>query len=285
MSHWIFLNDEFVPPDLARVSAQDAGLLHGAGLFETLRAHRGVVFRLQRHLQRMKRSAEELNLALPDCFDRVPKLIDELLQRNEQLEARIRLTVTPGHSSQPHPLLIINAQPYEPYPEEHYRKGLTVLISSRRQTPHDACCAHKTLSYYNRLLALREAAEKSCQEALWFTPEGGLAEGSISNVFLVRDSVLLTPPLDTPVLPGITREAVLELAGRQNTEVEQRKLTIDELLDSNEVFLTNVILRIMPVGRVEGKVIGSGAPGPVTRQLSEAYDRLVEKECSHGPGE
>ena len=283
MSHWMFLNDDFVPPDLARVSAQDAGLLHGAGLFETMRAHRGIVFRLPRHLARMKRSAEQLGLVLPERFDQVPTLVAELLRRNEQQEARVRLTITPGHAAQPQPLLMINALPFQPYPDEYYRKGMTVLISSRRQTPYDTCCAHKTLSYYNRLLALREAAAKSCHEALWFTPEGGLAEGCISNVFVVRDSLLRTPPLDTPVLPGITREAVLELADQQKIKVEQAKLSIDDLLDSDEVFLTNVILKIMPVCHVERKGIAAGKPGPLTARMSQAYDQLVETECGHGP--
>lgn len=282
MGHWLFLGDEFVPPDMARVSAGDAGLLHGAGLFETMRAHNRVVFRLEEHLKRLRKSSEALRLALPKTLDRAPQIISELLQRNDQNEARIRLTVTPGHVDRASPLLIIATQPYEPYPGELYDRGMTVLISERRQTPYDASCAHKTLSYYNRLLALREAVEKSCQEALWFTYQGWLAEGSISNAFLVKNSVLLTAPLDTPVLPGVTRATVLELAAHQGRTLQERKLAIDDLLDADEVFLTNVIMKVMPVCRIEAKEVGEGKPGPTTRQIAQAYDELVEKECTHG---
>ncbi|UCG32845.1 MAG: aminotransferase class IV [Phycisphaerales bacterium] len=282
MGHWLFLDDEFVPPDLARVPASDAGLLHGAGLFETMRAHNGVVFRLRQHLDRLRNSAEALHLTLPENLDRAPQIISELLQRNDQREARVRLTVTPGHCERSSPLLIIATQPYEPYPDELYESGMTVLVTDRRQTPYDASCAHKTLSYYNRLLALREAAQRSCHEALWFTYEGRLAEGSVSNVFLVKDSSLLTAPLDTPILPGITRATVLEIAAHRGRALQERSLAIDDLLDADEVFLTNVIMKVMPVCRIEAKEVGDGKPGPVTREIARAYDELVEKECAHG---
>jgi branched-chain amino acid aminotransferase len=282
MGHWLFLDDEFVPPDMARVSANDAGLLHGAGLFETMRACNGVVFRLQEHLKRLRKSSEALGLALPETLDRARQIISELLRRNDQSEARIRLTVTPGHADRGSPLLIVATQPYESYPGELYNRGMTVLISERRQTPYDASCAHKTLSYYNRLLALREAAERSCHEALWFTHQGWLAEGSISNAFLVKNSILLTAPLNTPVLPGVTRATVLELAAHQGRTLQERNLTIDDLLDADEVFLTNVIMKVMPVCRIEAKEVGDGKPGPITRQIAQAYDELVEKECVHG---
>lgn len=281
MPNDVWLNDRFVPADQARIPAFDPGFLHGAGLFETMLAHNGDVFRIGQHLARIKNSADALGLALPDSLDAIPHKAIELLQRNHLSKARLRLTVTPGPPAETQrPTLLLSAAPLEPYPDNHYKKGISVLISSRRQTPHDAACAHKTIGHHNRLLALRDAAAASCTEALWFTPEGALAEACISNVFLVRMGKLLTPPLDTPILPGITRAAIIEIAST-DCSVEQTRLTIDDLLDADEVFLTNIIMKVMPVCHVERKEIGTGKPGPVTRDLSRAFGQLVQRECEN----
>ena len=281
MPNFVFWNHEFVPQDRARVSVMDAGFLHGVGLFETMRAQNRAVFRIDQHLARMKNSADTLHLTLPDTFDELPRHAHQLLQQNALTEARLRLTITPGHSNQSgDPSLLLFTAPLAPYPPEFYANGVTVRLSSSRQNPQSSISRHKTISYYDRLTALREAAAGSCTEGLWFTHDGALAEGCISNVFLVRDGRLRTPPLETPVLPGITRRAILELAAGQR-EVEQCRLTVDDLLDADEVFLTNVMMKVMPVCRVERKDIGNAKPGPVTRELARAFDELLERECRH----
>jgi branched-subunit amino acid aminotransferase/4-amino-4-deoxychorismate lyase len=155
---------------------------------------------------------------------------------------------------------------------------MTVTISPFKVSPDDPLAGHKCTSYLPRLLALRDAHTKKCSEAIWFTTGNLLAEGAISNVFLVRGGVLATPSLDTPVLPGITRGAVLELARGDKVDTQERPLTINDLLDADEVFMTNSIMEVMPVCRVETKEIGNGKPGPVTQRLAEAYRQLLEKE-------
>ena len=286
MGEWVYLNREFVEPDAARISPRDHGFLFGIGLFETLRAYNGQVFRMERHLLRMVRSAQKLEIPLPESLDGLARAAGELLERNGLKDARLRLTVSPGEGEDRSPTLLLAAGPAGSYPPELFERGMRVVIASRRQTAHDASCSHKVLGYHNRLLALREAQKKHCGEALWFTMEGHLAEGCISNVFLVREGRLLTPPLDTPVLPGTTREAIIALA-REAMEVGERALTIDDVLDADEVFLTNVAMTVLPVVRVEREDIADGKPGQVTRELRDKYMSLVRKECgidSRTPG-
>ncbi len=283
MGDWAYLDSGFVRHEEARISAHDVGFLYGVGLFETMRAYGGRVFRLTRHVERLRRSALAINLALlPAALDRIGEIITELLERNRLHDARLRLTVTPGSSlEEPQPTLLLTAGPAATYPDDSYRQGMTTVIASRRQTAFDSCCAHKVIGYQNRLLCLHEAQRKRCGEAIWFTPNGQLAEGSISNVFVVREGRLRTPPLDTPVLPGTTREAILELA-QGMTDAAEKPLTISDLLDADEVFLTNVVMTVMPVVRVEQKEIGNGKPGAVTAQLRRSYLELVAEECGSG---
>jgi len=140
-------------------------------------------------------------------------------------------------------------------------------------------CGHKTICYYPRLLALNLAHQRRAAEAIWFTMENRLAEGCVSNVFLVKNSILQTPSLGTPVLPGIARKTVLELARQQSIEVVEKDLFVTDLLDADEVFLTNVVMEVLPVISVEKRAIGSGTVGPVTQRLRDAFANAVEQEC------
>ena len=292
MSKVAFVNGCFLPAAEARISVWDGGWLHGAGLFETMRARHGSIFRLGAHLDRMMSSAQKLLFPMdrPD----LPLTSDfaELLERNDLTEARVRLTVTAGPTSklptgdvQPEqedrpPLTVCaTAAPWAPYPGEFRERGMTVIISPYQVSPNDPIAGHKCTSYLPRLLALREAHARQSSEALWFSTGNLLAEGSISNVFVVREGRLQTPQLDTPVLPGITRAAVLELARAAGIETQEQPLTVNDVLDADEVFLTNAIMELMPVCRVEKRAIGPGKPGPITRRLGEDYRALVEKEC------
>jgi branched-subunit amino acid aminotransferase/4-amino-4-deoxychorismate lyase len=155
------------------------------------------------------------------------------------------------------------------------------LVSPFRQNPHEPTTGHKTTSYFARLAGLRYAHQRQAFESLWLTPEGYLAEGSISNVFLWLNEQLVTPPLDTPVLPGIARADVLDLAGQLGMQTAERKLTIDDLLDADEVMLTNSLAEVVPVVRIERKPIGSEKPGPVFEELHEAYELLAQQECQY----
>ncbi len=285
MKHFVLLDGTFVAASEARISVHNAGWLHGAGLFETLRAEGGRVFRFAEHLERLVGSADKL-LVRPDGA-RLPcaNELSELLERNGLTEGRIRLTVTAGDvlagSDDGGQLLTVcvTASPPASYPESLYETGVGVVICKYRQSIHDPLAGHKTTNYLPRLIALRQASEVSCAEALWFTPENLLAEGSISNVFVVSGGVVKTPPLSTPVLPGIARRVVLEMCVEEDRRVDESAININDLLDADEVFLTNSIMQVLPVVRIEQREIGGGKPGVVAKELLDRYRACVEREC------
>jgi branched-subunit amino acid aminotransferase/4-amino-4-deoxychorismate lyase len=177
------------------------------------------------------------------------------------------------------PTLLITATEFRPYPPEFYDKGVLVVLCPSRQNPTDPTCGHKTTSYYSRLLALQLAHQRLATEALWFTTDNRLAEGCVSNVFLVKNSVLQTPPIGTPVLPGIARRTVCEVAQQQSIELGEKDLTINDVLGADEIFLTNVIMGVLPVVEVEKHSVGEGKVGPVTRRLREAFAQALEQHC------
>lgn len=287
MRHWACVNGLLMPAEEARVSVFDAGFMQGVGLFETMRAYHGHVFRLGRHLERMAASARALGwMTIPDrdeCKDSVMQVV----RATGGEDARVRLTVTTGSlraaaSDTPELTVVATASQGGRYPDECYTKGVTVVVSESRQHAGDATVGHKTTSYFARLASLRAAHAKSAFESLWFTPQGDLAEGAISNVFVVRDERLFTPPLDTPVLPGITRATTIELAVEQDIPVREQRLTLDDLLGADEVFLTNSMMEIVPVVRVEREPIENEKPGDITRQLAIEYGRLIDQERENG---
>jgi branched-chain amino acid aminotransferase len=297
----VWLNGAFVDEAEASVSLRDTGLLHAAGVFTTMRANGGRVFRLDAHLQRLRGSCEALFIPLLPKDEALVSAVDELLKRNELTDARLRLTVTRGmaeqdpiHGLRLTPTVFLTAAALEPYPAEYYAKGLTViLLDDQKLNPYDVQAGHKTLNYVSRLAALRSANQRGAGEALWFNVHNYLQSGSISNVFLVKDGVLVTPPTNvelrdravaeltaypkSDVLAGVTRAAVIELARDANLGVKLASITVNELLEADEVFLTNSIMHVMPVCRIERKAIGDDKPGPVTRQVLAALEEEARK--------
>jgi branched-subunit amino acid aminotransferase/4-amino-4-deoxychorismate lyase len=148
-----------------------------------------------------------------------------------------------------------------------------------KQNPIDPASGRKTTSYFSRMIALNLAHQKRAAEAIWFTVDNRLAEGCISNVFLVKDSELFTPPINTPVLPGVARKTVFQLAMQNSIKFTEKDLTIDDLLGADEIFLTNVIMQVMPINKVEKHIVGDGQVGPVSKKLHTLFDQLVKKEC------
>lgn len=283
MRHWACVNGTLMPAEEARVSVFDAGFMQGIGLFETMRAYAGRLFRLERHLDRLRQSAQKLGWTVVPDADVMADNVQQVLRATASADARVRLTVTTGSlhadaADTPALTIVATAAQGGKYPDDYYKKGVTVVAADCRQNPTDPTVGHKTTSYFARLAALRQAHAAGAFEALWFTPEDTLAEGAISNVFAVRDEVLVTSPLDTPVLPGITRAAVLELAGRLDIPTRDERLTLDELLAADEVFLTNSMAEVVPVVRVGRHAIGDEKPGEITRRLALAYGELVEQE-------
>jgi branched-chain amino acid aminotransferase len=280
---YVYLNDKIIPSEEAMISASDAGFLYGSGLFETLRVEHGAVFGVDQHLNRLLNSAATLEFAMTRTPDALKNAITEILKANDLTEARVRLTlsagVPTGDDQPPEPTVLITAAPLVPYAEACYEQGILVTLCPYRQNPADPLAGHKGTSYFSRMLGLRTAHQKKAAEALWFTTDGYLAEGCVSNVFLVKDGALLTPPLGTPVLPGVARHTVCGLADENDLDLQEKALRIDDLLSADEVFITNVIMKVMPVVNVEQHTVGTGTVGPVTQTLMTLFDDAVAAQC------
>ena len=279
----VFLNDKLIDIDKACISVTESGYLYGAGLFETMRSHNGVVFALADHLDRLFCSAGALSIEIGYDKEFITNAVYKVLRENKLTDARLRLTLSGGPMSDSDDdrkaTLLITAARLQPYPPEYYKKGVLVVLGPFRQNPSDPTCGHKTTSYFPRMLALKMAHQKRAAEALWFTTNNHLAEGCVSNVFLVKDSTLYTPPLKTPVLPGIARKTVCRLAQENSINLVEKNLTIDDVLGSDEIFLTNVIMQVLPVVSVENHIVGNGKVGPMAKDLIEKFQELIEKQC------
>ncbi|MBN1125381.1 MAG: aminotransferase class IV family protein [Sedimentisphaerales bacterium] len=279
--NWSFLNSRIIENLQAKVSVSDSGFLYGIGLFETMRCTGGRVFALDDHLDRLLASATVLEIGHPFEKAYLAEAIYKTLEANELTDARIRLTLSGGvmNVSKPEPTLLITATKLEPYPQSFYNKGVKVILTDYRQNPDDPTTGHKTTNFFARLMTLNAAHKKRASEAIWFTPQGLLAEGCISNVFLVKDSVLYTPRLETPVMPGIARKHALQLAREMSIETRETDLTIIRLLEADEVFLTNVIMLVLPVVAIEAHTVGNGAPGSISKKLGSALKKQTEESC------
>ncbi|GAH58364.1 unnamed protein product, partial [marine sediment metagenome] len=232
MPEKVFLNDKLVDINKACISVTDSGFLYGAGLFETMRSYDGVVFALKDHLDRLFFSAGCLSINNPYNRKYLTDAIYKVLQANKLTDARLRLTLTNGPMSESEehrkPTLLITATKLRPYPAEYYKKGIMVVLCPFRQNPNEPTCGHKTTSYFSRMIALNSAHQKRASEALWFTTDNRLAEGCISNVFLVKDSVLYTPSIETPILAGVLRKTVCQIAIKNSIKLVEKDLCIDD---------------------------------------------------------
>jgi branched-chain amino acid aminotransferase len=275
----VYLNGRIVPAGQAAIGVFDEGFLHGATVFTTMRAHNGVVFRLPRHLGRLAQTAGLLGLNVQAEPAALTKAVADILAANQLREARVRITLSPGVREAP--TTLVTAQPLTTYPRGWYEKGIQVVVSSYRQGPGDPTVGHKTGCYLTRVLARQEAAAKGAEEALWYTPDNRLAEACFCNVFLALDGEVLTPPRDTPVLPGIVREAVIELCGRMDIPCrDSSPLTVRQMLSAQEMFLTASLTGVRPVCRVEGHDVGDGLPGELTKRIMTGYQQLLDAECA-----
>jgi len=280
----VFLNDKLIDADKACISVRDSGFLYGAGLFETMRSHNGVVFALTDHLDRLFFSARKLSINNPYDKKYVTDAVYEVLRANKLSDARLRLTFTNGPMAESDqdrkPTLLITAKKFRSYPPEYYKNGVLVILCPFRQNPDDPTCGHKTTNYFSRMIALNMAHRKRAAEALWFTTDNRLAEGCVSNVFLVKNSTLFTPPIETPILAGVARKTICRLALSNSIELIEKDLNIEDLLGADEVFLTNVIMQVMPINRVEKHAVGDGKVGIITKRLRKIFTEYLEEDCS-----
>lgn len=292
-----WLNGTFVPMTEATVSAFDAGFQHGVGLFETMAARHGRIFRGLEHMERMRTSAKELGLADTLRPEALVDACEATLAANALQHARVRVTLTGGDMNllargatevRHDPTVLIHVQPPTPYPPALFEQGIGVRIADAQLNVADPFAGHKTLWYWPRLHALQRAASAGMQEALWFDVTRALSCGCVSNVFLVKDGALVTPvargeepkdsPMRSPVLPGITRAAVISLAEESGIAIRRERVEIEAVLSADEVFLTNSSWHVLPVVRVEQRTIGTGKPGDVTSTLRAALVERIDRE-------
>ena len=279
-----YLNGAYLPLDEARISVTDSGFLYGFGCYETLRGYHGRVFRLNEHLIRLSQTAERLKL--PVDIQELKIIITEILLRNDYENVRLRITITGGETNQLmsgnailSPTILVTAVKYIPYSTDIYEKGFNLIIASMSRNSRSSLSEMKTICFLESLLAREEAHSAGADDAIFLNEKGLLAEASSSNVFLVSGGFLKTPRLGSGLLPGVTREVVLELAKKYGLSTMETDIKSEELQAAEEVFLTNSMIEIMPVTKVESKIISSGRPGPITLKLSEIYKDLVDKEA------
>lgn len=292
MEEIVYLNGSLVPRSTAKISVFDHAFLYGYGLYETMRAYQGKIFLLERHTKRMLDAAATIRLANKLAGTDLAKACIDTLAANSLKDARIRLTVSNGEAdaapwtdNRGKPNVVVTARPYIPFSEKIYSEGFRVGIASVRRCRQSVVATLKSVSHLTSVMARMETAAYSMDEALLLNEDDYIAEGGGCNVFFVRSGELLTPPLDSGILPGVTREVVMNLAMGMGIVVSEVDIRPAALKQFDEAFVTNAMIEVMPVTTIReanGRMltIGSGKPGKITRQLMEAYKEKVESEVA-----
>ena len=282
----IYMNGEFVGKEDAKVSVYDHGFLYGDGVFEGIRSYSGNVFRLEEHLERLYDSAKSIMLEIPHTVEEMTGLVVETLRRNKLKDAYIRLVVSRGIGNLgldpftcAKPNVIVIAEPLSLFPKALYETGIEIVsVASRRSRSDVLSPKVKSLNYMNNILVKIEASLAGVSEALMLNDQGYVAEGSADNIFIVRKNKLLTPPGYVGALEGITRNAIMEVAAEKGYEVQEGVFTRHDVYVADEVFLTGTAAEVIAVVKVDGRVIGEGAPGPVTKDLLGSFRQLVQED-------
>lgn len=287
MDEVVYLNGRLIPASEARLSPFNYGFLIGFGIFETMRSYNGRIFRLDRHLARLMKSAEALDMASKMSGFDLADACYQVLKANGLSDARIRLTVSAGEgeivpdlSTYHEVTVFIVARKLVPLSVAVYERGYKVMLSSIRRNSLSPLARHKSISWLENILARSQARAAGADEALLLNERGFVAECSASNIFLVSDEILLTPPVDSGALPGVTREVVLELAQNMGLRAVVGEVELKDLLMADEAFLTSSIIEVMPLTQLDGRPVGDGKPGKITRRLMSAYRELVARETA-----
>lgn len=285
MSRQIYISGKFVPQEDAKISVFDHGLLYGDGVFEGLRAYRGKVFRLEKHIKRLYESAKAIWLEIPITPAAMSEAVNESVRVNKIEDGYIRLVVTRGAGTLgldpnrcSNPQVIIIADAIALYPKELYENGLDIVtVSVQRMSPAALNPRIKSLNYLNNILAKIEGLKAGCIEALMLNHKGEVAECTGDNIFIVRNGLLWTPPLEAGILEGITRDAVIEAARAAGIEVREAPMTKHDIYIADECFLTGSAAEVIPVVTLDNRTIGTGKPGPMTRDLEKRFKKLTQE--------
>jgi branched-chain amino acid aminotransferase len=282
----VYINGKIVPTQEAVVSVFDHGFLYGDGIYETMLVYDGVIFKLDEHLQRLYRSASLIGLTIPLDTDSLKIALYDTLLANTLKNAYVRLTVSRGHGpigldpelcSQP--TIVIMAQQSKEYPRALYEKGINIIISETRRNLKEAIDPRiKSLNFLNNILAKIEAIKVDAYEAIMLNAHKRLSEGTISNIFFVKDNILCTPSVACGILDGITRGTVIDLAVKEDVKVKEGKFTKEDVYAATEVFITNTSLEVMPVSKVDSRIY---PVGQITKRLQKAYRQEVQSYVAH----
>lgn len=286
MTKKIWLNNKIVSESQAKVSVWDRGFLYGDGVYETLRVYQGKIFRAKEHWKRLNHSLEGLRLKIPWTAQKLTEFCTKTARANRLQECLIRVTITRGVGELGYdpatckkPTLAILAVPVRSDLEELWKKGVKISIAKTcRNHPKTLNPSVKSINCLNGIFAKMESLKKNAFEGLFLNLDGYLAEGTISNIFLIKSGILKTPSLDCGILNGVTRNAVIETAKNSDFQVLETRIKPFELFEADESFLTSTTMELMPVVQVDNKKIGSGKPGPITKFLHVKFRELLSKE-------
>lgn len=279
----IYIDGEFYDRREARISVFDHGLLYGDGVFEGIRIYHGKVFKLREHIERLYRSAKTILLDMPMRQVEMEDAVLEAVRVNAKIDGYIRLIVTrgegplgidPAHCAKPTVIIIVGD--IQLYPSEYYEKGIAVVTAASRRMPSDSLDPRvKSLNYLNNIMAKIEARQAGCFEAILLNHEGYVTECSADNILIVKDGSLLAPAPHHGALDGITMRTVMDIAASLGITVLATALTRYDLYNAEECFISGTGAEIMPVTRIDGRLIGAGVPGPVTKRLMDGFSRLA----------
>lgn len=270
-SEHVYINGEIIPTANAAIPLMDQGLLFGYGLFETIRVYNSMPFMLAEHLNRLESSALALDISLPGN-DELKKAISHFIGCIGMNSGVIRITATKGINS---PNIIFTHRNV-PYSKNDYERGFSIKTSAIRRNPASPLTYFKTLNYLENVLAKKEAVREGFDEALLLNTDGLVSECSSSNIFFIKEGILHTPGLSNGLLKGIVRELVIgNLATIAGYEVFEGNYSVEEVYSYDEVFISNSVMQLMPVTRIDNCVIGNGIPGGITKKLTAVYDNLV----------
>ena len=282
MTNYIFLNDNIIPDIDGSVSTGDRGLLYGDGIYETLRSYNGKPFKLSEHLERMRNSASLLRISFEHTNIEICEWINELIEKNRCQDAYIRITLSRGAGGgrlqmddNIDPTTMIQVKALTPYDRNLYDEGMSLVVSDYRRSTSCPISRHKSTNLLKSIILKEEANKKAAHETIILNTDGHVAECVVSNIFMVSGESIVTPSLDTNILPGITRKTVLDICRDSSIPVSEECFEIDRLVNSDEVFITNSLMEIMPVSKIDDSKIGKAVPGKITRQLMSAYKRFI----------
>ena len=290
-----FINNEFTSEDNLFISPLDRGFLSGDGVFETIKAVNSIPFRLPQHYKRMISATKFLNIGKVPPLEKVTEIISELIKRNDLINAAIRITISSGKENSSLPTFFVSARPFKPYPKKLYQYGATIINSKYRKCELTPAAKIKTTSYEENLVLRREANSFNCLDSIVCNQNNFVCEGSFSNVFAILDGKILTPDDGLPILPGVTRQTVIEICNENAIEIKEERFFLDDFLSAEEVFLSSTLMDIMPVTKIltyserhktsspvlKTDIIGTDKPGSITTKLMKLFEQKIKDECGN----